>query len=536
MMTQTQIKFPHNIVDTNLNSLIKQLLKEIGPGYHITASAYDTAWLARLVEIDEPIGYDALEWLRANQLEDGSWGVSQPLYYHDRVICTLSAIISLKKYGDESDIPRIERALPIFYEYLDKLDQDPNGETIAFEMLLPALMAEGKELGVLLPGETNQLNAMALVRERKLAKAPGRMISRYVTMAHSMEMVGRDGLHLLDIDNLQEVNGSVGNSPAATVFYALYVKQRDAKALRFIQMAANNGAAPYIFPIDAFEHGWGLWNIALLNQLDNDVLELCKPHLDYLEDNWQPGTGLAACVNLSFIDSDAVSLIQEVLTKCGRLEDLDAIFRYEDDDHFRCYDLEANPSLSTNIHVLGALRASGHTPENSSVAKVLRFLQGQKDPAGYWKDKWHASPYYPTAHAIITLSGFYNDLAKDAVDWILRTQNRDGSWGFYEMPTAEETAYCLQALSVWRQHYGTVPFGVIENGIYWLVNHMDPPYPPLWIGKCLYSPILVIRSAILGALAIASQSTAVPKIKKRSALNGKNGVSKGKNGVNFYIN
>lgn len=510
----------NNHVNTNLNSLIKQLLQEIGPGYEITASPYDTAWLARLVELDEPMGYEALEWLRANQLGDGSWGASAPLYYHDRVICTLSAIISLKKYGDDTDIARIERALPVFHEYLGKLELDPAGETIGFEMLLPALTAEAKEIGLLSPGDTGRLDKMSLTREIKLAKAPGRMINRFVTMAHSVEMIGQDGLHLLDVDNLQEANGSIGYSPAATIFYALYVKRNDPTALAYVRSAFNKGSVPYVFPIDGFEHGWGLWNFALLNHVDEEILELCNVHLDYLEDNWQPGSGIAACVNLSFIDADAVSLIKEVLTKCGRTADLDAVLKHEEEEHFRCYDLEANPSISTNIHVLGALRAAGLRPGNNSVEKVLRFLQNQKKPDGFWLDKWHASPYYATAHAVITLSGFSNHLAKEAVEWILRTQNADGSWGHYNIPTAEETAYCLQALSVWKQNFGTVPFGVIERGTYWLVNHMNPPYPPLWIGKSLYSPNLVIRSAILSALAVVSQLTPL----------------KGKNGVNFSNN
>ena len=59
-----------------LKSQIKDLLCEMGPGKQITPSAYDTAWVARLAEIGEPIGEDALEWLRSNQLEDGSWGAA----------------------------------------------------------------------------------------------------------------------------------------------------------------------------------------------------------------------------------------------------------------------------------------------------------------------------------------------------------------------------------------------------------------------------------------------------------------------------
>lgn len=510
MLLEAKTRFPHNRITTSLNSLLKQLLQEIGPGYEITPSAYDTAWLARLVEIDEPIGYEALAWLRDNQLEDGSWGASEPLYYHDRVICTLSAIITLEKYGDEFDVARIDRALPVFYEYLGKLDQDPAGETIAFEMLLPALMAEGKAIGLLPSGGTSQLNEMALARETKLSQAPGRMISRQVTMAFSTEMVGQNGLHLVDVANLQEANGSVAYSPAATVFYSLYVKPKDRRALAFLNSAAVNGSVPYIVPIEVFERGWALWNLALPGVRNDDLLKLCQPHLDAMMAEWQPGIGIAACEGLTLVEADTTSLVYDTLLRYGRTVDLDAILRYEEDEHFRCFGLEANPSLSTNIHVLSALRQANLGIQHPSVQKVLRFLSQTQINNSYWIDKWHASPFYPTAHAIIAAAGYANQPVKNAVNWILEQQNSDGSWGFYNIPTAEETAYCLQALSVWRQNYGTIPFGVIERGIYWLINHMDPPYPPLWIGKSLYSPILVVRSAILGAFVAASQITIAP--------------------------
>ena len=93
---------------------------------------------------------------------------------------------------------------------------------------------------------------------------------------------------------------------------------------------------------------------------------------------------------------------------------------------------------------------------------------------------------------------------KDTVAWLLDSQNANGSWGTY-ISTAEETAYALQALCTWNEKGGRIPKAVIRNGARWLVEHMDPPYPPLWIGKCLYNPRLVIRSAVISALALARQ-------------------------------
>ncbi|MCB9422265.1 MAG: cyclase [Ardenticatenaceae bacterium] len=516
MLVKTRTKYRSTYINTSLNSLIKQLLQEMGAGIQISPSAYDTAWVARLAEIGEPIGEEALEWLRSNQLEDGSWGASEPLYYHDRVICTLSAIIALSTTGESQDWSRIEKAIPTLREYATKLDLDPAGETIAFEMLLPTLMAEAKALGILPQGGTAKLNNMVHIRTHKLANSPGRKISRLVTLAFSSEIAGTDGLHVLDVNNLQEPNGSVGYSPSATAHFVRYVSPHNQRGLQYLKTISRNGGFANVVPFDVFEQAWVLWNLSITNVLDEGLIAICQTQLDSLEKAWKPGKGVGYNANYLAKDSDETGVAFEVLSRFGRSLDLDAILGYEEDEYFRCFEIEANPSISANIHVLGALREAGFSIQDTPIRKINNFLRQKRTPKGYWIDKWHASPYYPTAHAIIANAGYDNALVKDAVSWIISTQNSNGSWGYYT-PTAEETAYCLQALSIWRQNYGTIPFGVIERGVYWLVNHMDPPYPPLWIGKCLYSPNLVIRSAILSALILSSQMALISS----------------KNGVNF---
>jgi halimadienyl-diphosphate synthase len=105
---------------------------------------------------------------------------------------------------------------------------------------------------------------------------------------------------------------------------------------------------------------------------------------------------------------------------------------------------------------------------------------------------------------VITAAGYADELLDNAVYWLIETQNEDGSWGFY-IPTAEETAYCLQALVIWKRSGHPVPDGVLERGAAWLLAHMDDPLPPLWIGKCLYCPVYVVRSAVLSALMLVAQ-------------------------------
>jgi len=476
------------------------LLQEIGPGQQITRSPYDTAWVARLADLGEPLGYEALDWLRENQLADGSWGSLEPRYYHDRLVCTLAAMIVLAKTGDPADQKRLNRAQLALEIAIRGLGADPV-ETIGFEMIAPTLSAEADAVGAIARRDET-LERLTRYREAKLAALPTGMVNRYVTVAFSAEMIGADRLHLLDLDNLQEANGSVAYSPAATAFFAMHVDPGHPQAIEFLRLIADDGAVPYTAPIDVFELGWTLWNLDLAGWRKGDLEGLCQQHLDFLAGQWIPGKGTPAVSNLTLTDGDTTAVIHHVLTSYDREVDLDGVLHYEQGDHFRCFGLEANPSISTNIHVLTTLRRSGLGIEDARVQKILAFLNATQTLRMFWFDKWHASPYYTTAHAVIACMGLKNDLLEDAVYWMLTTQNRNGSWGYY-MPTAEETAYCLQALVAWKRQGGYVPAEALKMGAAWLLEHAAPPYPPLWVGKCLYCPVLVVRSAVLSALVMA---------------------------------
>jgi halimadienyl-diphosphate synthase len=459
------------------------------------------------------MGEAALGWLRAHQLADGSWGASEPRYYHDRVVCTLAAMIALTEQGQAQDRVRLRRGHLALDTAIQGLKVDPVGEMIGFEMIVPALLAEAEALGIVI-GTPHPLRReddlpVQLARQRaaKLAALPKGMVSRFVTVAFSAEMAGPDGVHLLDVENLQEANGSVGHSPSATTYFILHGRRQDPAALSYLREVASHsgdGGVPVIAPSDVFEIAWVLWNLALADALDDELLSLCQPHLDFLGATWEPGLGIPQAAGYTPKDGDDTGLVYAVLTQFGRAVGVEAVLHWEERDYFRCFALEANPSISANIHILGALRWAGFAVQHPSVQKIMGFLQGKQTLQLFWFDKWHTSPYYPTTHAVIACAGYSNALVEDTIQWILETQSLDGSWGYY-MPTAEETAYCLQALTIWKRRGGQVPTEALRRGASWLAEHMEPPYPPLWVGKCLYCPMLVVRSAILSALALVAQ-------------------------------
>jgi halimadienyl-diphosphate synthase len=248
-----------------------------------------------------------------------------------------------------------------------------------------------------------------------------------------------------------------------------------------------------------------LWNLGLTGLLDGELRPLCEPHLQALEPAWINRRGIGFGTGYSIHDGDDSSLVYAVLTKFGRSIDVDAMYHYEEPDHFRCFELETNPSISANVHFLEAFHQAGLERDHPVVQKILRFLAETQQSAGYWIDKWHASPYYTTAHFVISANRYDGQLSEAAVQWILDTQNADGSWGFY-FPTAEETAYALQALCIWRQNGGKVAGQVIGRGAGWLAAHLEPPYPPLWIAKTLFFSEWVVRSELISALILAEQN------------------------------
>lgn len=493
-----------------IHESVKELLRQIGPG-RMSSVAYDTAWVARLGDMDWDLSSRALSWLSEHQLPDGSWGAPEPYYYHDRLISTLAAMIALNYHGRRGqDQAQIERGLlaleTITYNATGRLQANPNGATVGFEMIVPTLVSEAESLGIIKRQSERILGRLSEQRSKKLSYIKGKMINRYVTVAHSVEMAGMDGQGILDVENLQEENGSIGCSPSATAYFALQVKKENKKALDFLhRISSEDGGAPNVAPIDTFETAWTLWNLSMIPGYTNLQEEYeIQRHIHSLSQSWDEHKGAGFSSEYSVNDSDDTALVFDTLSRYGITKEIDKVLAYEEEEWFRCFDLESGPSISANIHVLGALRQAGFKKDNPSVRKIQGFLQKTSSDQGCWRDKWQLSPYYTTAHAIISCAGFADEIVRTAVDWILRTQNPNGAWG-YQFPSAEETAYCIQALETWREYGGDIPKEATRRAAAWLSENSEPPYPPLWIGKGLYTPESVVRSAILSALLLTEK-------------------------------
>jgi halimadienyl-diphosphate synthase len=476
----------------------QELFADIGADTpQISSSPYDTAWLARL----DSFKTQALQWLRSHQLPDGSWGTDVPMYAHDRAVSTLAATATLRQAGTPINAPEIRLARDAVARYLQALKLDACGPTVGFELIVPSLLQEVQALGVQLDVDQDLLQRLIWARQAKLSALPDRKIDRRFTPSFSAELVGQDHLHLLDPSNLQANNGSVAFSPSASAFFARYVKPGDPDALAYLgDMINDQGAIPYVGPIEVFDHGWALWNLALAmpQGVDDDLQDLVDRSVKILCDEWQPGKGIASAIGLPLLDGDDTAIVLTALTHFGYEIDLDGLLAFQGAYNFRCYPLESDPSTSTNAHALHALTVFGKTLVDKAVRTAVNFLENTRTAGTFWFDKWHASPYYPTAHAIIALTGLVDELAEPAVRWFERTQRPDGSWGWYQ-GTSEETAYAVQALITRHKACGDVNKDAIRRGYSWLIRHSEDPHPQLWIGKVLYTPQVAVESAILSA-------------------------------------
>ncbi|MGB7873401.1 MAG: prenyltransferase/squalene oxidase repeat-containing protein [Anaerolineales bacterium] len=490
---------------------VQNLLREIGPG-KMSNTAYDAAWIARLGEINWDLSSKALNWLCEHQLSDGSWGTKKPFYYHDRVISTLAAMIALTYRGRRAkDKIQIEKGLLALERITSGatkgLAAAPNGATVGFEMIVPTLVAEAEKLGIIKQQGDRILGRLRKMRDLKMSKLTGLKISRHITPAFSSEMAGSDHINLLDINDLQEINGSVANSPAATAHFANFVRPSDPKAISYLEdIVQDDGGTPFASPFDIFERTWVLWNLALANLLDQESEYLFKPHLNHLLSQWDDKFGTSFSETYTPKDGDDTSLTYSILYRFNQPVNINTVLNYEEEDAFRCYPLESNSSISVNIHVLDALKNAGFDKNYPAVQKIINYLSNNRVDDSFWLDKWHTSPFYPTSHFILAAYDYDSSMCAQAIDWILDSQKADGSWGFSDnTSTAEETAYCIQALKLWDTKVSRISKARIDLAASWLEDNISSPYPSLWIGKVLYCPEYVVKSAVLSAIELSRQ-------------------------------
>lgn len=478
-----------------LGTEILALLGNLGEG-KISSVAYDTAWVARLAHYYPKQGFEkALEWLRHNQNEDGTWGA--PLvHYHDRFASTLAAIVALREAGggmrDERRVKRGEAAL---WKLVSRLGRD-DSDTVGFPVITASLAQDAAALGLDVPRPPLRYAAAYNKKVEHLLSQPKRDW-RHSPLSFSLEGLWRA---VGEEDQVLEADLSAGSSPAATAAY-LFNHRNDIALAGLRNLMQSDGGIPAFALMDIFEITWSLFQLQAVKAVHPGIPEV-RAFLDRLWKMWSPQTGMYYSSFFRIADLDITSTTFILLRWGGYPVEADAFNNFEMEDHFCTYHAETNPSPSAHLRFLLALQACPEHPKQRAWRqKAVNALRKFDENGSYWWDKWHASPYYVSNLAVHALHRLDPELATSRLKWILKTQNDDGGWGYFDRSTPEETAYCLDALLLWDRMVEMVDPVIITQAADFLRSHsQDREYTPLWISKGLFTPHNIVQSTIWSAL------------------------------------
>lgn len=502
----------------NANETVTALVADMAadPWGRFSPSVYETGRIVALTP-SLPGHAERVGFLLREQHGDGRWG--GPGDYD--IVPTLSATHALltetSRPGAHPEVARAaERGVRALADRLRLNTLLP--DTVAIELMVPGLVddinAHLERLGR--PPLTSPKGTYAdLLAQLRTAVSQGHPLPE--KLLHSLEVVGEPAQ---SAPFVKPVHGRVvGCSPAATAVWLGDEAVRDERnpCVRYLRAVQEpGGGVPVAAPLALFERSW------VLSTLVSAGLDVRVPRelVDDLHAAFSPegaagGDGLPPDV-----DDTATALY--ALALLGSPRSPESLWHYEADDHFRCFPEERTPSTSANAHVLQAIGASLglDLPDREryvAAAKTLtRWLGERQDADGGWHDKWHASPFYATACCATALAEYGgadgNKAVRRAVDWLLATQRKDGSWGRWN-GTREETAYAVKTLLHQGVPTTEATFRAAARGAaHLLTTDGDTTHPPLWHDKDLYTPLRIVEVEIIAALYLAHNDVRVTSL------------------------
>lgn len=417
------------------------------------------------------------------------------------------------------------RGLHSLFRRLNTGAPAPLPDTVAVEIVVPGLIAE---VNSHLDGDPPV--GPAEWRGRRLAQHPGgneRLLTGLRAAVDQGRPLPMKLLHSLEIygdaargaPSIGPTWGNVGCSPAATAVWLGddAVRAGQHSLVRYLDAVQRRGGGPVpvAAPLAVFERVWVLCTLAGAGPLPRQHRGLVRGlGAAFGEFGVAGGPGLPP-------DADDTATALSALARLGNPRSPAVLWGYQaHDGHFACLPDERTASTSTNAHVLQAfgdcLRHDppGRSRYTDAMARITAWLCDHQEADGSWLDKWHASPYYATACAAQALAEYGGDLAVGplarAIAWLLDTQRPDGSWGRWA-GTYEETAYAVQVLArVGTGNAAGTTARAVARGCALLRHAGDPPYPPLWHDKDLYTPTRIVRAEGLAALRLASSRHLAP--------------------------
>ncbi|OIV92574.1 hypothetical protein TanjilG_02337 [Lupinus angustifolius] len=329
----------------------------------ITVSAYDTAWVALVEDVNgsgAPQFPSALEWIAKNQIPDGSWGDSEIFIAHDRILNTLACVVALRSWNLHPE--KCEK------ENLSKI-QNENAEhmPVGFEVAFPSLLDIARSLNIEVPNDSPILNDILEKRNVKLARIPREMMHKVpTTLLHSLE--GMSNLDWKQLQKLQCEDGSFLFSPSSTAFALINTK--DEKCLKYLNKAVNK-----------FNGGDRLGISRYFQQEIKDCM-------NYVYRYWsEKGICWARNTNVEDIDDTAMGF--RLLRLHGHQVSANVFKQFERNGEFFCFGGQSTQAVTGMYNVYRASQVMFPGEEILEHAKQFSamFLR-EKQAANELLDKW----------------------------------------------------------------------------------------------------------------------------------------------------
>ncbi|CAN0856790.1 Ent-kaurene synthase 5, chloroplastic, partial [Linum grandiflorum] len=229
---------------TNVGDSKVDQMKEMFDKVELSASPYDTAWVAMVPSLVSPAPCfpDSVTWLLENQLKDGSWGlpsqVRHPLHMKDTLSSTLACLLALRRWGIGDQ--HIHNALGFMERNSAYLNDSTQETSIGFDITFPAMIQTSiKDFNLNLPLKSANIDAMIRNRESILRSSAANSEGRNAYLAYISEGIGE----LQDWEaamKFQRKNGSLFNSPSATAAACIHLQ--DPEAFRYLRSISTTGA------------------------------------------------------------------------------------------------------------------------------------------------------------------------------------------------------------------------------------------------------------------------------------------------------
>lgn len=253
--------------------------------------------------------------------------------------------------------------------------------------------------------------------------------------------------------NLTQRKTSLENIDDSLDLGLIFLKNKIVKENIFLACKSTDGS---FCPVDGQGFPFAVFFIgeAITSELTQIETELILSRLATEERNGLWGYSAEAPV-----DSDDTAFVLQTFKKLGTPKSIEKIVDFYDEKEKGFTTFKSNVSVElvfqssekNNLHIHPEVNANIYNLlYDSPYVNYINYdlVINSQVPEGYWHSYFYPSNYYSTYQNLKLLSSSkeYGDIKEKAINFLLNSQNSDGSWG--NPGNAYETSLALKSLAV----------------------------------------------------------------------------------------